>query len=273
MSPNALHPSARSIHQGSVAEKQRFCVRCDHGRKIRITTRIGRSLGRLPKRDSSQLRQDQDVPNQWLSLPTLLLLFTAGCVTADPPSTSAVRDTDGQETTTAPTTTAPEPTSTATRASDTCSASNLPGVPSPQADLPDLVAARRNDIVAAAVRCDYRALAEMAAPDFYFSFAFDDHPADYWRFEEESGFEPMRRLVLTLDLTAALDTVFEEGQHIWPSAAVYASWSQVPQEQRDALLALYDAEELAQFEDFDGFIGERVGISPQGEWLFFVAGD
>ena len=211
--------------------------------------------------------------NRWLSLLALLLIFTAGCATTNPSSTSAVRGTDGQETTTAPPTTAPEVTSTATTASDTCSASDLPGIARLQADLPDLVAARRNDIVAAAVRCDYRALAEMAAPDFSFSFAFDDNPAEYWRFEEESGFEPMRRLVLTLDLTAALDTAFEEGQYIWPSAAVYASWSQVPQEERDALLALYDAEGLAQFEDFDGFTGERVGISTQGEWLFFVAGD
>ena len=211
------------------------------------------------------------MPKRWLSSLALLLVFGAGCSATDAPTTSAVPD--SQTATTAPTTTVPEPTSITTAASGTCSASNLPAVPDPQADMPDLVAARRDDIVDAAVRCDYRALAEMAGPDFYFSFGSDDHPAEFWLSEENAGFEPMRRLVLTMDLPTALDTESEGRNYIWPSAAAYASWSQVPQEERDALLALYDAEELSEFEAFDGFVGERVGISAEGEWLFFVAGD
>jgi hypothetical protein len=156
---------------------------------------------------------------------------------------------------------------------DRCSASNLSGVPSAQAGLQVAVAARREAVVAAAVRCDYVALAALAAPEFTFSFGNGGDPAAFWRGAEDAGGDPMRRLVLTLELPSTLDTRFDPPEYIWPSASAYDSWEQIPDEQRQALLALYDAEEIALFEEFGGFIGERVGITTDGEWLFFVGGD
>lgn len=216
------------------------------------------------------------MPTRGLSLPALVvcLAVCGGCTTADPPMARERSATVPQATTATATspTTLPEPSSTPARPPTQCSSVGLPGLPRDQPDLPALVADRRKEIVAAAERCDYDALAEMAAPGFLVSFGGGD-PATLWREAEEQGEDPMRRLVLTLELPSALDTQSDTAQFVWPSAFAYESWGEVPVEDRDALVSLYSAEDLAFFEDFDGFFGERVGITAEGEWMFFVGGD
>lgn len=47
----------------------------------------------------------------------------------------------------------------------------------------------------------------------------------------------------------------------------------MPDEARDALKPLYTDEDFENFSLFGSYTGYRVGLTPEGEWLFFVAGD
>jgi len=47
----------------------------------------------------------------------------------------------------------------------------------------------------------------------------------------------------------------------------------VPQADRDALATLYDDADFGDWELFGSYIGYRVGITEDGEWIYFVAGD
>ena len=47
----------------------------------------------------------------------------------------------------------------------------------------------------------------------------------------------------------------------------------VPEADKEVLRALYDEDDFATFSDFGGYIGYRLGITENGEWSFFVAGD
>jgi hypothetical protein len=61
----------------------------------------------------------------------------------------------------------------------------------------------------------------------------------------------------------------EAGVYVWPSAYVWDP----PHEAWTALEGVYSPEEIAAFEDFGGFIGWRAGITPDGRWRFYLAGD
>ena len=98
-------------------------------------------------------------------------------------------------------------------------------------------------------------------------------PIEQWKQEEAAGLKPMYWLAATLQLPAVQDTLeLVEGPWVWPSAAAYY-WEQVPEADLQALLTLYDEADLVDFGEFGGFYGHRVGIAPDGEWTFFVAGD
>ncbi|MFQ5947383.1 MAG: hypothetical protein ACE5KX_00800, partial [Acidimicrobiia bacterium] len=153
-----------------------------------------------------------------------------------------------------------------------CSASELAADPSDQAGLPEPVAEIRRLIVAAAVACDYEALASLAlAGDepFIFSFGDGDDPAAFWRDAEALGAEDLRFLVELLDRPFT----FALGDYVWPSASVYEDWASVPEADREALKPLYDEEDFLFFEEAEGYIGSRVGITEEGDWIFFVVGD
>jgi hypothetical protein len=47
----------------------------------------------------------------------------------------------------------------------------------------------------------------------------------------------------------------------------------VPKADREALRPLYGDEDFAAFQEFGAYLGYRVGITEEGEWIFFVAGD
>lgn len=164
--------------------------------------------------------------------------------------------------------------STTTSPAARCSASNSPEL-RPQQGLPDAVAATRRAIAGAARACDYERLADLADAgnrQFSFTFGAADDPAEHWRQGEEENQQPLRFLVelLATPYRAALD---EPAAYLWPSAYGYPSWADVPEADRQALKPLYGEEEFSAFESVGSYIGYRIGISPDGEWLFFVAGD
>lgn len=189
------------------------------------------------------------------SASVLVLGLLAACQAAGPPpeETSATS----------------RPITATTSPPTACSARGLYSVPRSQEGLPEAVAETRQEIVAAASRCDYDRLAELTPPEFTYSFGDGADPAAYWREQEELGNQPLRFLAEMLERPYAT----RDGRYLWPSAFVYDDWADVPEEDREALRPLYDQDDFADFERFGAYLGYRVGIDEDGTWRFFAAGD
>jgi hypothetical protein len=126
--------------------------------------------------------------------------------------------------------------------SATCSAEDRRATAVPDERLPARVRATRNRIVRLAVACDYDGLAALAAKRFVYSFAGGDKPASFWRSGERRGDAPLGTLVDLLRHPAALD----HGTWVWPRRVA----------------------------DHDQtYLGPRVGIEPDGSWVWYVSGD
>jgi hypothetical protein len=127
----------------------------------------------------------------------------------------------------------------------------------------------RRRIVAAAVACDYQALAALSrekGADFSFGFGDEKDVAAAWRKQEEEGAPVLAPLVRVLSMPyAKLGTLY-----VWPSAygaeATDEDWS--------ALKSLYSAEQIADLRaNEDGYMGFRAGIAESGDWQFALSGD
>lgn len=179
-------------------------------------------------------------------------------------------------TTSVPGTTTPAPTTATTVPGPRCSASDLsPDVP-PQADLPKVVADRRRAIVEAAVACDYDRLADLASSgtgSFNFSFGAESDPATFWRDGERRGDRPLWYLAKVLALPQAFQPgpsfAAAQDTYLWPAAAVGIDqdWSAL------RAAGLYTPEELDSMRQSGSYLGYRAGITSEGDWIFFVAGD
>lgn len=150
-----------------------------------------------------------------------------------------------------------------------CSASALSAKPTPaRPPLPPEVETMRGRIIAAAVACDYTALARLGhekGEGFSFTFGNGSDAALYWREREAHGDPVLARMVRVLDLPYAHNA----GMFAWPS--VYqttpnaADWR--------LLEGLYPEETLHRWREQNNYLGLRVGIQESGDWLFAVAGD
>lgn len=172
---------------------------------------------------------------------------------------------------TSQTTAASSTTATTAKPEPSCSAAGS-SRPGPQADLPSAVADKRAAILAAALACDLDGLAALTGPDFTVSFGGGD-PVDVWEAAEATGDGPMRFLVELLAMPYATQTIDDRTIYVWPSAFAAESWADVTAADREALAKLYDEQAMTSFEQFGGYIGYRIGIDQDGEWMFFVAGD
>jgi hypothetical protein len=155
----------------------------------------------------------------------------------------------------------------------TCSAATLRPLAESEG-LPPAVAATRRAILEAAVSCDFDRLESLALEGTTaFAYGSEDSlgPAAHWRALEAVGEEPIARLVRILDLPWARETYELEPRvsYLWPSAF------------RDGatgfdLMALeghYSGEEIARFIEQGSYTGARAGITEEGDWWFFIAGD
>jgi hypothetical protein len=142
----------------------------------------------------------------------------------------------------------------------------------PAQSLPAKVAAVRTRIARAAVACDYAALERIAKENpqgFKFTYGTETSAAAYWRKLEASHRDkPMRRLV------GILRTPFVRNEikaYAWPSAykekPTAADWSRL------VASGAYTRAEVNRLQKSEMYLGYRTAISPQGKWLFFVAGD
>ena len=155
-----------------------------------------------------------------------------------------------------------------TAAEAACSASGL-RVALPDEELPAPVAETRRRIFEAAIACDYdtlQAIALEGEPGFTYSYGGETSASDFWRGEEERGGRPLAILVQILAVPHARN---EAGFYAWPAA-----YSEQPTEAAwNDLEAVYSRDEINAWRDFGSYLGYRVGITPAGEWQFFVAGD
>jgi hypothetical protein len=142
--------------------------------------------------------------------------------------------------------------------------------PPPQtgAALPPAVAATRESILEAAAAGDVGRLADLAlagSGSFTYSFGGNNPPSREELLEAWQDPELLETMVTLLNLPHTE----QDGIFAWPSAFS----SNPTDEDWAAVEVLYSEEEIAQMKQFGGYIGYRIGITAQGDWIFFVAGD
>jgi hypothetical protein len=208
-------------------------------------------------------------PSRLLGALVLALLALAGCG-------------DGQPATAPTTTPPPSPTATATSAEPDdgaalgCSAEGMDT--SAFTEHPDLTGPAnetRRTVAAAAAACDFDGLVALTADDFSYSFGDDADPAGYWREQEARG-EPVLQILVTL-LGMNPHVQEPEGTGDDAPAETIFTWPRVFQddtpEARAELEAALGAERVADAYAPEGYLGWRAGITGDGRWIFFVAGD
>ena len=148
-------------------------------------------------------------------------------------------------------------TSTVVRATTTTVTSTV------AAGLPEAVEEKRQEILAAAEAKDYDALRELI-PDtgFTFSYGASEDPIAYWQELEANGEQPLETLATVLKLPYDV----AQGHYVWPFAYSLRRPEMTPYERE--LLG-----DLARTYVGDSYFGYRAGINPDGDWVFFVAGD
>ncbi len=215
-------------------------------------------------------------------VPALCALLLAACHRSStpspaapppPPSASRVEDVGTSATSGAPVdagTPAPPGQDAGSAGAARCSASALSPEPTPaKPPLPPVVDSMRRRIVAAAVACDYEALARLARENgeaFSFTFGGEEDPVVYWREQEREGHPELARLVRLFNLPYAKDGTL----YVWPSVfrlgAKEADWK--------ALEGFYPPDTLSEWRSMeDGYRGLRAGIHEKGDWMFAVSGD
>ncbi len=182
--------------------------------------------------------------------------------------TSTTSGDNGTTTTTSTTTTSTE--------APTCSAAGLTISSGAQPnDLPAAVSEVRSELLAAATACDFERLGSMAEADgTSYTFGGSSDPAAYWGDLETNGETPLADMVQLLELEPALYDVGEGNvYYVWPAVYALPDWSDATEEQRQELADLFGADQLAGWDSFGGYVDYRVGITTDGRWAFFVAGD
>lgn len=136
------------------------------------------------------------------------------------------------------------------------------------AGLTDAAAATREVLLQAAHECDWEALRAEIGDEFTFSYGASEDAITYWQDLEERG-TPITAILVHL---LQMDHVVEEGTEfvVWPAVMVLGE--DATEEQWEQVEAIHTPEEIATYHEH-GYLGWRVGITPDGEWQYFVAGD
>jgi len=161
-------------------------------------------------------------------------------------------------------------TTSGTEPTASCPSSEL-AAPQTAEDLPDAVAETRDAIIAAATACDFDMLESIAGESF--STSFGGGGSENLSIWNDEGLDPTVTLLHLLDMSHATIQGAAGEIHVWPAAYAYETWEQVDQDDLDELAMIHSEDELDSFASADGYLGWRIGISEDGTWLFFIAGD
>ncbi len=137
--------------------------------------------------------------------------------------------------------------------------------------LPAPVEEKRAAIVAAAASGDYVALRPLLADQFSYTFGgpVEGGAIAYWQtLERESDDSPIAILADLLKLPPTL----ERGIYTWPFA-VDKQPDELTEYERGLLRSVGGEDLSDDFGEGGGYLGWRAGIEPDGDWIFFIAGD
>ena len=144
--------------------------------------------------------------------------------------------------------------------------------PAPQPGLPRAVAEKRDAISRAAKANDYEAIEALLGPgrfEYTFGGPVEGGPTAYWRQLEQTTDE---RPLETLHAILELPYTTERGIYVWPFA-FDRDLSTLSSAERAMLHTILTPRELREMQRFTDYIGWRVGIRPDGRWIYFVSGD
>jgi hypothetical protein len=160
--------------------------------------------------------------------------------------------------------------------------SNTPAPPpeaiSDLARLPEKVRLTRARILDAARSGDLNKVATVMQSNELmpvFSFGGDKNPVDFWKssYPDSDGLEAIAILIELLELPFVhLDKGTPQEMYVWPYF-YSVPLRQLTPEQKVELFRLVTGSDWREMLDFGAYIFFRVGISPDGVWHFFVAGD
>jgi hypothetical protein len=176
---------------------------------------------------------------------------------------------DTETTATATPTTSTMPPATVPFASD-CSGAGAPPLEE-QPELPPEVAGTRSSVAETAAACDIDGLAQLARRDPAFGYAFGaaGDPMDYWIQLEAAGEAPLGHLLAILNLPYGILEA-PAPNYMWPSAATYPTWSEVPRADQEAVISALGAEYEEEFRIHDVYTGPRTAILENGTWILYV---
>jgi hypothetical protein len=144
--------------------------------------------------------------------------------------------------------------------------------------LPDKVRQMRERILEAAKSGDpNKVVTVMQANEVMPVFAFggDKDPLAFWKssYPDSEGVEALAILIEVLESPyVLLDKGTAQEMYVWPYFYGIALEKLTP-EQKVELFRLITGTDWKEMQEFGAYIFYRVGISPDGVWHFFVAGD
>ena len=145
-----------------------------------------------------------------------------------------------------------------------------PAVPV-QAGLPEAVAEKREAIARAAQNRSFEELASLASPIIRYTFGvnteggFED---DLRQSEENYHTSPFDLIPKLLSLPYA----HENDLYVWPGLFLKTAdeWTE---EDIEHMRTLISDEEIEGYRQFGAYIGYRIAINENGEWVYYLAGD
>ena len=140
-----------------------------------------------------------------------------------------------------------------------------------ESGLPAAVEETHAELLEAARSGDYealRALIPTSGFEYTFGGPVEGGPVSYWEELERSTVE---RPIENLEAVLEMPYVLSRGIYVWPFAYDVADVDDLSAHERELLAPLGPLDTL--FVEGTGYLGWRAGIDPEGNWVFFVAGD
>lgn len=138
-----------------------------------------------------------------------------------------------------------------------------------QEGLPEQVELKRQSIYRAAYEKNYENLANEAESNFSYSFGGSEENGfiDYLKNKENS-----EELLGTITTLLELPYVKHSNIYTWPSVFTKEPKDWTEEDIAQMKIFLTD-EEIETYREFGGYAYYRLGITEEGKWIYFIAGD
>lgn len=148
--------------------------------------------------------------------------------------------------------------------SEQCSAAGVTS--QPRADLPAPVLEAAAAISAAATACDFEELGNLASDATLVGFSEASALSIQLSELEAAGEQPMRKLAAVM-ATRPVRLLDRPTGLMFPAAAAFGNWSEVPEVTRRNLAETFSADDITTFEAEGTYFGIVVAIDHVGDWV------